>query len=295
VEYVIYNSVILKDGRRARLFLDALEEKHPDFIERAVRILALPARVSDNTARGILEACKNLEHLSWLSISPLSPELIEAISKLPLKSLRIRLLTMLGDEPSFSSPIFKAINTLFISDSAEFWKEWKWDGMRLRPNIKWIAINLDGRLHRFSGWRLVRALETRLLKPYAGPHGVQLCICYHYNMNITGGRWVHRSEETFSEERLAILSLDHRIDEKQWVRRINGESRDFEISEQLIRERFEEDRRLRFGCECFTVFPKHTHTLNKRPTPVLRFRLFNQSVPDFCLVLRVADAQKVLP
>ncbi|KAF9564823.1 hypothetical protein CPC08DRAFT_760001 [Agrocybe pediades] len=256
VEYVMYETVVLKSGAHAGFFLKALERKHPEFPERAVRILALPPLTTGEVAQKILLLCKNLKHLSWPAAERLSPDVIETISKLPLKSLRLRLEKLFRVEPDFSSPIFQHIDTLFIVDKAKEWKEWKWVGFRTRPNIKWIGINLDGRLHRYSGWRLVRTLEKNLIRAYAGPNGLRLCICYHFNEKITGGRWIHRSEETFSEERLAILSLDHDVsnDDQHWVRRVNGDSRDFEISEELIRERFDKDRRMRFDCECFSFF-----------------------------------------
>ncbi|KAF8963247.1 hypothetical protein BDZ97DRAFT_1821262 [Flammula alnicola] len=246
VEYVIYESVILRNAKHARLFLDGLERKHPDFAAGAVKILALPTRVSYDTSWRILKACRDIRHLSWLPTNPLAVETINLIADLPLISLRARLTSFYSNNPDFSAPLFDRLTTLFVADHQDVWKTWKWDGVEDRPKLKWIAVNLDGRLDTVAGWAPVHTLEKMVLNPYGRPSRVRLCVCYSYNPRATGDRWIHRSRETFSEERMAVLSLDHRIDEREWAKRINGERRDFEISEELVRERQTEDRRLRF-------------------------------------------------
>ncbi|KAF8200261.1 hypothetical protein BJ912DRAFT_1054644 [Pholiota molesta] len=247
VEYVIYESVILRDAKHARLFLDGLECKHPDFAAGAVKILALPRRVSFDTSFKILSICRDVRHFSWLPINPPSPEIIDLIAGLPLISLRARLSSFAGSNPDFSAPLFNGLTTLFVVDHQDVWKTWNWAGLkRTRPQLKWLAFNLDSRLQTVAGWAPVRTLEKTVLNPYGGAMGIRLCVCYSYNPSGSGDRWIHRSEDTFSEERMAVLSLNHRIDEKEWEKRVNGERRDFEISEELVKERQMEERRLRF-------------------------------------------------
>lgn len=249
MEYVIYESVILRDAKHARLFLDALERKHPEFASGAVKILALPTRVSLDTSLRILTLCKDIRHLSWLPMNPVPDEISDLVANLPLISFRARLSSFVGANPDFSAPLFNNLQTLFVADHQDVWKMWRWEGLRSQRRLKWLAFNLDGRLDTSAGWVPVRALEKTLVKPYGGEKGIRLCICYSYGHRGMGDRWIHRSEDTFSEERMAVLSLDHRIDERGWEMRINGERHDFEISEQLVRERLTEERRLKFERE----------------------------------------------
>ncbi|KAF9477420.1 hypothetical protein BDN70DRAFT_110327 [Pholiota conissans] len=258
VEYIIYESVILRDAKHARLFLDGLQLKHPDFAAGAVKILALPSRVSLDTSYKILGLCKNIQHLSWLPVNPLSTEIIDLVSNMPLFSLRARLSSFVGNDPDFSTALFQGLTTLFVADHQNVWKTWTWHGLRsTRPKLKWLAFNLEGRLQTRAGWAPVRTLEKLVLVPYGGESGIRLCICYSYHSGVPGDRWIHRSENTFSAERMAVLSLDNRLDDEEWEKRVNGERRDFEISEQLVRERQTEEKRLRFECECRIIHYQH--------------------------------------
>ena len=254
MEYIIYESVILRDAKHARLFLDGLERKHPDFASSAVKILALPTRVSFDTSKKILTICKNVHHLSWLPTNPISVDIIQLIAGLNLNSLRARLSAFITTQPDFSAPLFRGLKTLFVADHQEVWRTWRWDSLRKNSSLRWLAFNLDGHLQRSSGWAPVRTLEDKVLKPYGGDAGIRLCICYSYNPQVSGDRWIHRSQDTFSEERMAVLSLGRRLDEREWKMRIYGQHRDFEISEQLVQERQTEDRRLRFQRKCY-IFP----------------------------------------
>lgn len=222
VEYVLYESVILRDAKHARLFLDGLEKKNPEFMARAVKVLALPDRVSIDTSSRILGACKNIRHLSWLPTNRVPEEIIGIIAELPLSSLRARLVSFLGDDPDFSSPLFQRLTTLCIADYQDVWKKWTWTGMTTWPNLKWIAFNLDAELDTLNGWAPVRTIEKKVLKPYGGPSGVRLCVCYHLNRLVTGCRWIHRTEQTFSEERMVVLSLGYRIDGQRWLERVTN-------------------------------------------------------------------------
>ncbi|KJA26508.1 hypothetical protein HYPSUDRAFT_36218 [Hypholoma sublateritium FD-334 SS-4] len=246
VEYIIYESVILRDAKHARLFLDGLERKHPDFASGAVKILALPTRVSFNTSKKILTICRNIHHLSWLPTNLLPPEILDLVAGLTLISLRARLSTFIGTQPDFSAPLFRGLKTLFVVDHQDVWGTWRWDSIRKNSSLKWLAFNLDGRLETSLGWAPVRTLEDKMLKPYGGDAGIRLCICYSYDPRVSGDRWIHRSKDTFSEERIAVLSLGGRVDEREWETRVSGQRRDFEISEELVQERQTEDRRLKF-------------------------------------------------
>lgn len=259
VEYIIYESVILRDAKHARLFLDGLERKHPDFASGAVKILALPTRVSFDTSKKILTICNNIHHLSWLPTNLLPPEILDLVAGLTLISLRARLSTFIGPQPDFSAPLFRGLKTLFVTDHQDVWGTWRWDSIRKNTNLKWLAFNLDGRLETSSGWAPVRTLENTVLKPYGGDAGIRLCICYSYSPRVLGDRWIHRSKDTFSEERMAVLSLGRRVDEREWETRVSGQRRDFEISEQLVQERQTEDRRLKFQREC-CVHPLQSDT-----------------------------------
>ncbi|KAF8153857.1 hypothetical protein B0H34DRAFT_676757 [Crassisporium funariophilum] len=233
VEYIIYETVVLSDAKHARLFLEGLEYKHPEFAAGAVKILALPTRVSIDTSSRILTACKNVQHLSWLPTNPMPTEIVSLVVALPLISLRARLMSFVGDDPDFSAPVFDGLTTLFVADHDLAWKEWTWTGLRHRHRLKWIAVVLDGTMYTGRAWDSVHFLE-RIVKPCSG---VRVCVCYSYDQYGSDGRWIHPTETRLSEERMAVISLNCRIGEKQWVERVNGGHDVFENLEVLMKER----------------------------------------------------------
>jgi hypothetical protein len=133
VDFILYESVNIKDDLTAFLFVRTIDHKSPSIFSSHVKFLCIACDLEIYTAR-ILAACSGIYSLDYWSR-------FLARNSIELKFPRLRRLTviLLVEQPNFLISVFANLTHLFVYDGWEKWSTWYWEGLH---NVTHLSLSL---------------------------------------------------------------------------------------------------------------------------------------------------------